>query len=106
MIEKTQEKVALTMKDLKTEDPRWCTGCGDYSILVGVRKLMVQRQMSPVDTVNVSGIGCSGRIPHYLNTYGLHGIHGRAIPITMGLSLMRPDLNTFIHSGEIGRAHV
>ncbi|MFT5170958.1 MAG: 2-oxoglutarate ferredoxin oxidoreductase subunit beta [Candidatus Marinamargulisbacteria bacterium] len=90
----------LTMKDLKTEDPRWCTGCGDYSILVGLRKLMVQYQMDPVNTVNISGIGCSGRMPHYMNTYGFHTIHGRSIPITLGLALARPELNLFVHSGD------
>lgn len=90
----------VTMKDLKAIDPRWCTGCGDYSILVGLRKFMVQNQIDPTNTVNVSGIGCSGRIPHYMNTYGLHSIHGRAITVAMGIALQRPDLKIFIHSGD------
>ena len=90
----------LTMKDFKTEDPRWCTGCGDYSILVGMRKLFVRYQLEQAKTVNISGIGCSGRIPHYLNTYGLHGIHGRAMPLATGLAMARPDLKIFIHSGD------
>ena len=90
----------ITMKDLKATDPRWCTGCGDYTILVGLRKFMVNRQIRPEETVNVSGIGCSGRIPHYMNTYGLHSIHGRAIPIGLGIALAKPELNVFIHSGD------
>ncbi|MGE4170607.1 MAG: thiamine pyrophosphate-dependent enzyme [Candidatus Margulisiibacteriota bacterium] len=90
----------FAMKDYKAADPRWCTGCGDYTILVGLRKFMVNNQLSPSSTVNVSGIGCSGRIPHYMNTYGLHSIHGRAIPIATGISLARPDLNLFIESGD------
>ena len=60
------------MKDLKTDaDPRWCTGCGDYNSS-RPSKFMVNNQILPEDTVNVSGIGCSGRIPHYMDTYGLH----------------------------------
>jgi len=90
----------LTIKDFKVSNPRWCAGCGDYMILVGLRKFFAQRQMEPSSIVNVSGIGCSGRIPHYLNTYGLHSIHGRAIPIALGVALMRPDLQVFIESGD------
>ena len=91
----------ITMKDVKaSSDPRWCTGCGDYTILVGLRQFMVKNQLLPEDTVNVSGIGCSGRIPHYMNTYGIHSVHGRAIPVATGLKLARPDLNIFIHSGD------
>ncbi len=91
---------AITMKDLKSSDPRWCTGCGDYTILVGLRKFMVNNQISQEGTVNISGIGCSGRIPHYMNTYGIHSIHGRSVPVAMGVALARPDLKLFIHSGD------
>ena len=90
----------VTMKDLKSSDPRWCTGCGDYTILVGLRKFMVQNQIFRENTVNISGIGCSGRIPHYMNTYGIHSIHGRAIPIALGIALAKPELKLFIHSGD------
>lgn len=90
----------VTMKDLKAADPRWCTGCGDYSIVVGMRKFTVQEQIFPETTVHVSGIGCSGRFPHYMQTYGFHGVHGRAIPITLGMALVRDDLDLFIHSGD------
>ena len=88
------------MKDLKSSDPRWCTGCGDYSILVGLRKFMVNHQIDPSNTVNISRIGCSSRFPHYMNTYGIHSIHGRAIPVTLGITLANPDLKIFVHSGD------
>ncbi|RAP32009.1 2-oxoacid:ferredoxin oxidoreductase subunit beta [Candidatus Marinamargulisbacteria bacterium SCGC AG-414-C22] len=100
MTSNVTERAPVTMKDLKGTDPRWCTGCGDYTILVGLRKFMVNRQIMPEDTVNVSGIGCSGRIPHYMNTYGIHSIHGRAIPVSLGIALAKPELKVFIHSGD------
>ena len=65
-----EQNEKVTMKGLKAADPRWCTGCGDYTILVGLRKFMVNNQIQPKSTVNISGIGCSGRIPHYMQTYG------------------------------------
>ncbi len=90
----------FTLKDYKAADPRWCTGCGDYGILVALRRFMADKQLNPASVVNISGIGCSGRIPHYMNTYGIHSIHGRAIPVAMGISLARPDLQLFIESGD------
>lgn len=90
----------LTMKDLNTENPRWCAGCGDYGIIAGVKRLMIDEHIQPQNTVNVSGIGCSGRAPFYINAYGVHAIHGRANTVALGLALMRPDLNIFIHSGD------
>src|SRR3989338_10890692 len=91
---------SITMKDLNTEQPRWCVGCGDFGIIMGIKRFMVERQIQPHMTVNVSGIGCSGRAPFYFNTYGIHAIHGRAITVALGLALTRPDLNLFIHSGD------
>jgi 2-oxoglutarate/2-oxoacid ferredoxin oxidoreductase subunit beta len=96
----TTDQTKITMKDLKAADPRWCTGCGDYTILVGLRKFMVNYQLKKEDTINVSGIGCSGRIPHYMNTYGFHGIHGRAVPLALGSVLADSNFNVFIHSGD------
>ncbi len=90
----------ITIKDLNMEAPRWCAGCGDFGILMGFKRFMVEEQLMPHETVNVSGIGCSGRVSLYVNTYGIHSIHGRAIPITLGLALARPELNLFIHSGD------
>ncbi len=90
----------ITIKDLNTENPRWCAGCGDFSIIMGLKRFMVNEQLAPHDTVNVSGIGCSGRAPFYVNSYGIHSIHGRAIPVALGLALTRPELDVFIHSGD------
>jgi len=95
----TTEK-PLTIKDLNTENPRWCVGCGDFGILIGLKRFMIDEHLLPHETVNISGIGCSGRTPFYVNTYGLHSIHGRAIPVAMGLALTRPDLHLIIHSGD------
>ena len=90
----------LTIKDLNTENPRWCAGCGDFGIIMGIKRFMVDTQMLAHQTVNVSGIGCSGRASNYINAYGVHSIHGRPITVAMGLALSRPDLNLFIHSGD------
>ena len=90
----------VTVKDLSMETPRWCAGCGDFGILMGFKRFMVEAKLPPHETVNVSGIGCSGRIPFYINTYGVHAIHGRAIPLALGIALARPELNLFIHSGD------
>ncbi len=90
----------LTVKDLNTEHPRWCVGCGDFSIIMGLKRFIVDKELLQHNVVNVSGIGCSGRAPYYINTYGIHSLHGRPIPIATGLALARPDLNVFIHSGD------
>ncbi len=90
----------LVIKDLHTENPRWCVGCGDFGILMAVKRFMVDEKIKPNMTVNVSGIGCSGRAPNYMNTYGVHTIHGRPITVALGLALTRPDLNVFVHSGD------
>lgn len=95
-----QAEQTVTMKDLNLENPRWCAGCGDYGVLAGFKRFLVEEQLPPHQTVNVSGIGCSGRTPFYINTYGAHAIHGRAIPVALGLVLTRPDLHIFVHSGD------
>src|SRR3989344_6609289 len=86
----------LTIKDLHTENPRWCVGCGDFGIIMGLKRFFVDQQMDPAKTINVSGIGCSGRAPNYINTYGAHTIHGRPITIALGLALARPDPRGFV----------
>ncbi len=90
--------------------PRWCTGCGDHAILAAVQRLCRDEQLRPEKTVFVSGIGCSSRFPHYMRTYGFHGIHGRALPIAEGIRMVRPDLQVFVNTGDgdccsIGAAH-
>lgn len=89
---------------------RWCPGCGDHSVLTAVEKLLVAEQLKPENTVFVSGIGCSSRFPHYLKTYGFHGIHGRALPVATGVKLNRPELDVFVVMGDgdccsIGAGH-
>lgn len=98
-----KEKTAgepLTIQALNTENPRWCSGCGDFGIIMGLKRFYVEQGIQQARTVNVSGIGCSGRAPNYINTYGLHTIHGRPITIALGLALARTDLNIFVHSGD------
>ena len=90
----------LTLKDLHTEKPRWCVGCGNYGILLALKRFLIDKQIMPHKTVNISGIGCSGRTPNYMNTYGVHAIHGRPITIAFGLALAQEDLKIIIHSGD------
>ena len=90
----------VTIKSLNTENPRWCVGCGDFGILMGIKRFVVDSHLLPQEMVNVSGIGCSGRTPNYINTYGVHAIHGRPITVALGLALSRPDLQVFVESGD------
>jgi len=82
------------------QDIRWCPGCGDYSILAQMKKVLPDIGVAPEKTVFVSGIGCSSRFPYYLNTYGIHGIHGRAPAIATGLKIARPDLSVWVVTGD------
>jgi 2-oxoglutarate ferredoxin oxidoreductase subunit beta len=96
--------------DYEAAQPRWCPGCGDHGVLTAVQRLLAAEQLQPEQTVFVSGIGCSSRFPHYVRTYGFHGIHGRALPIATGIRLNRPDLTVFVVMGDgdctsIGAAH-
>ncbi len=90
----------LTMQDLNANQIRWCEGCGNFGIINGVKKLILDLELDPKNVANISGIGCSSRAPHYINTYGINSIHGRAIPIATGLKLARPDIDIIIHSGD------
>jgi 2-oxoglutarate ferredoxin oxidoreductase subunit beta len=82
------------------QEVRWCPGCGDYSILTAVQMLMPDLGVSRENTVFVSGIGCSSRFPYYMNTYGMHSIHGRAPAIATGLAVSRPDLDVWVITGD------
>lgn len=91
----------LTAKDYGSEqDVRWCPGCGDYSILAQMKKALANMQIPKKDIAFVSGIGCSSRFPYYMDTYGLHSIHGRAPAFATGLKIMRPDLHVFVITGD------
>ncbi len=98
------------LEDYQSGVPRWCTGCGDNAILAAVQRLCRDEDLRPEKTMFVSGIGCSSRFPHYMKTYGFHGIHGRALPVAEGIKMSRPDLNVFVNTGDgdccsIGAAH-
>src|SRR6266540_2612132 len=98
------------LEDYQGGVPRWCTGCGDNAVLAAVQRLCRDKDLRPEKTVFVSGIGCSSRFPHYMKTYGFHGIHGRALPVAEGIKMARPDLNVFVNTGDgdccsIGAAH-
>ena len=82
------------------QEPRWCPGCGDYSILSAMQLLMPQLGARPENTVFVSGIGCAARFPYYMKTYGMHGIHGRAPALATGLATCRPDLDVWVVGGD------
>jgi len=92
---------ALTAKDFATDqEVRWCPGCGDYSILAQVQKVMPTLGIPRENIVIISGIGCSSRFPYYMNTYGMHSIHGRATAIASGLKAARPELSVWIVTGD------
>jgi len=82
------------------QDIRWCPGCGDYSILAQMKKVLPEVGVAPENIVFVSGIGCSSRFPYYMNTYGMHSIHGRAPSFATGLKSTRPDLMVWVITGD------
>jgi len=82
------------------QDVRWCPGCGDYAVLATVQRLMPEIDIPREDVVFISGIGCSSRFPYYMNTYGMHSIHGRAPSIATGLKASRPELDVWIVTGD------
>ncbi len=94
-------EAAQTMKDFKSDqEVRWCPGCGDYAILAAVQGFMPSLGLAKENIVFVSGIGCSSRFPYYMNTYGMHSIHGRAPAIATGLASSRPDLSVWVVTGD------
>jgi len=103
-------RVCLEAEDYQRRPGKWCAGCGDFGALNAVKRLLAKEQLKPETTVFVSGIGCSSRFPHYVNAYGFHGIHGRALPLATGIKLARPDLDVFVVTGDgdctsIGAGH-
>ncbi len=90
-----------TRKDWSTDqEVRWCPGCGDYGILAAVQMMLPDLGVRRENTVFISGIGCAARFPYYMNTYGMHSIHGRAPAIATGLALARPDLDVWVIGGD------
>ena len=109
-IEKECSSTTYAIADYESGVPRWCKGCGDHGVLTSVQKVLKDKQIPPETVVCVSGIGCSSRFPHYINTYGFHSIHGRALPISTGVALSRPDLHVLTVMGDgdcfsIGAGH-
>ena len=97
----TNNNPVLTAKDFATDqEVRWCPGCGDYSILAQVQKVMPTLGIPRENIAIISGIGCSSRFPYYMNVYGMHSIHGRATAIASGLKAARPDLSVWIVTGD------
>ncbi|OAI39953.1 2-oxoacid:ferredoxin oxidoreductase subunit beta [bacterium SCGC AG-212-C10] len=91
----------LTRKDfVSDQEVRWCPGCGDYSILAQMQKMLPDLKIPKEDIVFVSGIGCSSRFPYYVETYGFHSIHGRALTLATGLKTARPGLTVFVITGD------
>ncbi|MBN2797720.1 MAG: 2-oxoglutarate oxidoreductase [Deltaproteobacteria bacterium] len=100
----------FTLEDYNDGVARWCPGCGDHTILTAVQRILRDHQVPPEKTMVVSGIGCSSRFPHYMATYGFHGLHGRAFPVAEGIKSRRPDLTMFVTTGDgdccsIGAGH-
>jgi 2-oxoglutarate ferredoxin oxidoreductase subunit beta len=100
----------FTIGDYAGGEARWCPGCGDHGVLTAVQRICRDEQLPPEKTVCVSGIGCSSRFPHYMKTYGFHGLHGRALPVACGVKARRPDLHLWVATGDgdccsIGAAH-
>ena len=95
------EPKKLTRKDfVSQQDVRWCPGCGDYAILAQVQKTLPEQGIPREKIVFISGIGCSSRFPYYMNTYGIHSIHGRAPTIATGLKCSQPDLQVWVVTGD------
>ena len=100
----------FTMENYEGGVARWCPGCGDHGVLTAVQRICRDEQLVPEKTVCVSGIGCSSRFPHYMKTYGFHGLHGRPLPVACGIKSRRPDLNVWVATGDgdccsIGAGH-
>ena len=94
-------ELKLTAKDFKSDqEVRWCPGCGDYAILAAVQGFMPELGIPRENLVFISGIGCAARFPYYMQTYGMHSIHGRAPAIATGLAVTRPDLSVWVVTGD------
>lgn len=100
-VKETNGAVKLTRQDfISDQEVRWCPGCGDYSILAQVQKVMPELGINKEKIVFVSGIGCSSRFPYYMDTYGFHGIHGRAPALATGIKAANPDLSVWVITGD------
>lgn len=94
------ERKPLTKKEVASDHPTWCPGCGDFSVLALYFKLIEKRKFWHEKVTTVAGIGCSSRFPYFVQAHGVHFIHGRALPFASGISLSRPDLHVFVFGGD------
>ncbi|CAN5244032.1 hypothetical protein BH23VER1_BH23VER1_27620 [soil metagenome] len=90
----------LTKKALTADHPTWCPGCGDFAVLASFYKTLEKLQIPHEKIVTIAGIGCSSRFPYFVNSHGMHYIHGRALPLATGIALSRPDLHVFVFGGD------
>ncbi|WP_202080406.1 2-oxoacid:ferredoxin oxidoreductase subunit beta [Caldalkalibacillus salinus] len=103
--------MATTFKDFRNDvKPNWCPGCGHFSIQAAIQRAAAKQDLNPEHLAVVSGIGCSGRISGYVNAYGFHGVHGRALPVAQGVKLANPELTVIASGGDgdgyaIGMGH-
>src|SRR2546428_700294 len=107
----SDQRKPLTKNELAADQPTWCPGCGDFSVLALYFKLIEKRKIWHEKITTVAGIGCSSRFPYFVQAHGAHYIHGRALPFASGISLSRPDLHVFVFGGDgdafsIGGNHV
>jgi 2-oxoglutarate ferredoxin oxidoreductase subunit beta len=101
MATSVQRASQLTVADLKGKvDPDWCPGCGDFGVLAAVQKALVELQIPTHNVVTISGIGCSSNLPGYINTYGMHTLHGRALAVATGLKLANHELTVLVTGGD------
>ncbi len=100
----------FTLENYEGGVARWCPGCGDFGVLSAVQRICRDEQIPPEKVLAISGIGCSSRFPHYMHSYGFHGLHGRALPVASGAKSRRPDLHVWVATGDgdccsIGAGH-
>src|SRR5512137_2216176 len=94
------DRKPLTKKEIAADHPTWCPGCGDFSVLALYFKMIEKRKLWQEKFTTISGIGCSSRFPYFVQAYGAHYIHGRALPFASGVSLSRPDQHVFVFGGD------
>src|SRR2546429_3705359 len=94
------ERKPLTKKEMSADQPTWCPGCGDFSVLALYFKLIEKRKLWHEKITTIAGIGCSSRFPYFVQAHGVHYIHGRALPFASGVSLSRTDLHVFVFGGD------
>src|SRR5258708_23388560 len=101
MIVEIEKRPALTIKDFKGHtDPDWCPGCGDFGVLDALKQAIVELGLYPHEVLTISGIGCYSNLPGYINTYGMHTLHGRALAVATGAQMANPSLKVIVTGGD------